>query len=75
MFKTRILSALGGFGAAVLFAASAHAQSAPGPGDAPDTALGWDHLWNEVLIDLYVIGIIFGVAAIYMLIKYRATSP
>lgn len=34
----------------------------------------WNHTWNEVLIDLWVIGIIFGVAAIYMLLKFRAKS-
>ncbi|MDH3335255.1 MAG: cytochrome c oxidase subunit II [Rhodospirillaceae bacterium] len=35
----------------------------------------WDHLWNEVMIDLYIIGGIFSTAAIYMLIKFRAKSP
>lgn len=35
----------------------------------------WEHLWNEVLIDLAVICVIFGVAAIWMLIKFKATSP
>lgn len=42
---------------------------------AIDPAVGWDHLWNELLIDIMVIGVVFGIAAIYMLIKYRATSP
>jgi cytochrome c oxidase subunit 2 len=36
---------------------------------------GWNHLWNDLLIDLFVIGIVFGLAAIYMLIRYRATRP
>lgn len=35
----------------------------------------WEHLWFEVLVDLYVIGGIFFVAAIYMLIKFKAKSP
>lgn len=39
----------------------------------PTTA--WEHTWTEVLIDLWAIGIVFGVAAIYMLLKFRAKSP
>jgi len=35
----------------------------------------WEHLWHELLIDLWVIGIVFGIAAGYMLFKYRAKSP
>lgn len=40
-----------------------------------DPVKGWDHLWNEVLIDITVIGVIFGVAALWMMFKYRAKSP
>lgn len=36
---------------------------------------GWNHLWNELLIDITVIGVVFGVAAIYMFIAYRAKDP
>lgn len=43
--------------------------------DIKDPAEGWEHLWSEVLIDITVIGVIFGVAAIYLLSKYRAKSP
>ncbi len=44
-------------------------------GVMPNPTDGWNTTWNGVLIDMWVIGIIFGVAAIYMLIKYRAKSP
>ena len=35
----------------------------------------WDILWDHVLIDLLVIGVVFGLAALYMLIKYKAKNP
>ena len=35
----------------------------------------WNHTWAEVLIDLYVIGGVFGVVLVYMLFKFRARSP
>lgn len=41
----------------------------------PDPAKGWDVLWSHVLIDLLAIGVVFSLAAIYMLVKYRAKSP
>ncbi len=65
---TRILFSLFG----VLAAWPAQAQNYDG---INDPATGWDHLWNEVLIDITVIGVIFGIAAIYMMIRYRAKSP
>lgn len=34
----------------------------------------WDHLWKEILIDITIIGILFMVAAVYMLVKYRARN-
>ncbi|SCA54873.1 Cytochrome c oxidase aa3, subunit II [Candidatus Terasakiella magnetica] len=39
-----------------------------------DPAAGWDHLWTEIIIDITVIGVIFSIAAIYMVWKYRAKS-
>lgn len=38
-------------------------------------APGWDHLWNEILIDITVIGVVFGAVAVYMLFKFKAKSP
>ncbi|MBI5923175.1 MAG: hypothetical protein HY847_16190 [Betaproteobacteria bacterium] len=40
-----------------------------------DPARGWDHLWNEVLVDITVIGIVFAIIAAYFVIRYRRTSP
>jgi len=67
----RILPALNGAAAALLFATPAFAAA----GDIPDTRADWDELWHEVLIDITVIGVIFIAAAIYMLIRFKATSP
>ncbi|MBF0167620.1 MAG: cytochrome c oxidase subunit II [Alphaproteobacteria bacterium] len=36
---------------------------------------GWDTLWNTVLLDITVIGVVFGFAALYMLFKYKASGP
>jgi cytochrome c oxidase subunit 2 len=40
----------------------------------PDPAHEWDRLWNEILIDITVIGVVFGIAAIWMLFRYKAKS-
>ncbi|MBF0380899.1 MAG: cytochrome c oxidase subunit II [Magnetococcales bacterium] len=40
-----------------------------------DPAEEWQHLWTEVLVDLYILGGIFGALAIYWLFKYRAKDP
>jgi cytochrome c oxidase subunit 2 len=63
-----------GLAASLLFTVPAFA-SETAPDDIPDLVAGWDHLWFELMVDLLIIGGIFGVAAIYMLIKYRAKSP
>lgn len=57
--------------ATLLFATPAFSA----PGDIPDTRVDWDELWYEVLVDITVIGVIFIVAAIYMLIRFKASSP
>jgi len=69
-----ISKALHGLAASLLFTVPAFA-SETAPGGIPDLVEGWDHLWFELMVDLLVIGAIFGVAAVYMLIKYRAKSP
>ncbi|MBL4616038.1 MAG: cytochrome c oxidase subunit II [Magnetovibrio sp.] len=38
-------------------------------------AAEWEELWNTVIIDITIIGVIMAIAAVWMLIKYRATSP
>ena len=35
----------------------------------------WNEIWTEVLYDLLLIGVPFGLAALYMMIRYRAKSP
>jgi cytochrome c oxidase subunit 2 len=67
----RFLSVINGAALAWLFALPAFAA----PGDIPDTRVDWDELWFETLVDITVIGAIFIIAAIYMLIRFKATSP
>ncbi|MBF0589105.1 MAG: hypothetical protein HQL53_08260 [Magnetococcales bacterium] len=67
--KGRLLSAFAGM-AAMMSSATGWAQD-----KLPDPAADWDHLWFEILVDLFVIGGIFAVAAAIMLIKYKAKSP
>jgi cytochrome c oxidase subunit 2 len=38
-----------------------------------DAAAGWDHLFHEVIIDLMVLGISFGLVTAYLILKYRRT--
>ncbi|CCQ74685.1 cytochrome c oxidase aa3, subunit II [Magnetospira sp. QH-2] len=44
-------------------------------GELPDPVGDWDILWFKVLADIVIIGVIFGVVALYWLVKYRAKSP
>jgi cytochrome c oxidase subunit 2 len=67
----RFLSVLNLAAASLLFATPAFAA----PGDIPNPRTDWDELWYEVLVDITVIGVIFIAAAIYMLIRFKATSP
>ncbi|CAK0763238.1 COX2_CUA domain-containing protein [Azospirillaceae bacterium] len=75
----RILPFVGAVVMALPTAASAGGAAAPQVGGGLQgmqiPANAWNHLWNDVLIDLLVIGVVFGLAAIYMLWKYRAKSP
>jgi len=52
--------------------ASAPALAAGAP---PDPTVAWENTWTDVLIDLWVIGIVFAVIAVYFLLRYRAKSP
>jgi cytochrome c oxidase subunit 2 len=47
----------------------------PALGEEVNPAKRWDVLWDHVLIDLLVIGVVFAVAALWMLFKYRAKNP
>ena len=45
------------------------------PGRIHDPAAGWDHLWNEVIIDITIIGVIFAVVMAWFLWRYRSRHP
>lgn len=66
----KLHKALLGVAAVVAMGVPALAASVP----ASPTA-AWNHLWKEVLIDLFIIGGVFAVATVVMLIKYKAKSP
>ena len=40
-----------------------------------DPAPGWDHLWNEMLIDITIIGVIFAAVCLYFMYKFRRRNP
>ena len=69
----RFYAMLQGFAVSLLVAAPAFASGSHGGGIA-DPADGYNHLWFELMVDLVVIGIIFGGAAVYFMIKYKAKS-
>ena len=69
---TRATATLGSCAVAVglsTVARAGHEGESPNPTDA------WNHTWEAVLLDLWIIGIIFAAAAVYMLLRFRATSP
>ncbi|HHN66461.1 MAG TPA: cytochrome c oxidase subunit II [Thermopetrobacter sp.] len=37
-----------------------------------DPTVDWNHLWNEIMVDITLIGIVFGIAAVWMMWRYRA---
>ncbi|MBF0096077.1 MAG: hypothetical protein HQM04_05345 [Magnetococcales bacterium] len=65
----RVVSAMAmlGLGLTALLA------QAGAPGAVPDPAASWNHLWRDVLIDLFIIGAVFLAAGLYWVFKYRAT--
>lgn len=60
-------------GALLLASAAAAAETATGAIASPTEA--WNHTWDEVLWDLWIIGGVFAVVAVYLLIRYRAKDP
>jgi cytochrome c oxidase subunit II len=50
------------------------APPASGPVKIHSPTEGWNTTWNEVLWDLWIVGGIFAVVAVYLLIRYRAKS-
>lgn len=68
----KLLSAMSGMVGTVLL--SGQAFAAEGNGYAVPNE-SWEHLWDEVILDITIIGVLMTIAAVWMLIKYRATSP
>lgn len=46
-----------------------------GLAEIPDVPGGWNHLFNKMLVDITIIGIIFAFITIYLLIRYRRRYP
>lgn len=65
----KLLSAMTGLAGGTLLSTQAFAQEIRNPAEE------WEHLWSEVMMDITVIGIVMVIAALVMLVKYRATSP
>lgn len=65
------------FVATCLMAGSAWAQEAHevAKGAIKNPAHEWNVVWDEVLWDLWIVGGIFAIVAVWMLIRFRARSP
>ena len=44
-------------------------------GNLANPPAAWEELWNTVMLDITIIGVILAVAAVWMLFKFKATSP
>jgi cytochrome c oxidase subunit 2 len=71
--ESRIPIKIAAFAAALCGAGSSFAEEAKKGIISPTVA--WNETWHDVLTDLFIIGGVFGVVALYLLIKYRAKSP
>ncbi len=71
--ESGLLAGLAGF-AAVLSRAGSSLAAEEKHGIISPT-IAWNETWHEVLTDLFIIGGVFAVVAIYLLIKYRAKDP
>lgn len=67
--KFRSRSLLIALPALALSASPAFASPGPNP------AVGWDDLWFHVLVDIFAIGIVFAIGAVYMMVRYRSRGP
>lgn len=71
----RFMSVLTPLLAILSFATVAMASGGGGEaGGIKDPVDGWNHLWAELMWDLWILGIIVGGATIYFLVKYKRTS-
>ena len=68
----RLRHGLGAWLVATLAARPGFAAEKAGGIISPTTA--WNHAWNEILIDLFIIGGVFGLIGAWFLVKYRTTD-
>ena len=61
-------------GLAVMISASPAFASTGSSKSIEDPAVGWDHLWHELMIDIFIIGILFGGILIVWLLKYKSSD-
>src|SRR3989304_859061 len=61
--------------AAFLFGAAVIANAKSFPESPTDSREGWHHLWKELMWDLSIIGVVFGLITLYFLIRYRRKTP
>jgi cytochrome c oxidase subunit 2 len=73
--RNRLESCLSAIVAVSLSAGAAWAEEAQATGTIKSPAHEWNTVWNEVLWDLWIVGGVFAVIAIWMLIRFRARSP
>lgn len=71
----KLLSAMSGMVGTVLLSGQAFAEEASGGNGYANPAVSWEHLWDEVILDITIIGVIMSIAAVVMLLKYKATTP
>lgn len=70
----RLNSCLGALLVLPLLACAAWAEASPAAGAIKSPAHEWNIVWDEILWDLWIIGGIFAVVAVWMLIRFRARS-
>lgn len=73
----KLLSVTSGLVSTVLLSGYAYAEenAAEGGNGLAVPNQSWERLWHEVIIDITVIGVIMMIAAVVMLLKYKASSP
>lgn len=68
-FGTSVLAAL------TLLGVSSWAWASAGGAGIKNPAANWQHLWNEMMLDITIIGVVFAAVIIYLLIRYKRTRP
>jgi len=64
-----------GFATILISATPVLAYEGHGGGGQVDPRVGWNHLWHELMIDIWSIGIVFSIVAIVMLFKGASSDP